>query len=467
LQDEEASFRGLTSLVLRDYGLTLRVLRTANSAQYNRSGRPILSVSHAVVLLGAEAIRCLAGGLAVFEHFGQRSPGLKELMLLSLLTANQTRAAAEQVGYPRLEEAYLCGMLCNLGEVLVACYFPREYARILRQVKEENLSGREAAFRVLGFSYEDLGQAVARQWDMPESVLRTIRELGSRPPQGALDAGELLSHLTSFSHGLTSAVYRQEREGARARVRLLIEDYLPVLGLSRGEVDRILETALAETSHTFSALRIPLDSLRLSRQVEAAAAPSQASAPEAGPVVTVPESLAEPVELSGGTRLLEDLTREVEALLSHGGIQLNNVLLMILEAVYRGGPFDRVLFCLVTPGHTHVQGRLGLGEGSEQLREKFRFALSPEGGPIGVALRGRREVFLPAHGVGFAGARTLNLLGAASLGVLPVLVEGVLVGCLYFDRTSDATLPEPQVMLGLARLRDLAAVAIERSRAAE
>ncbi len=466
LQDEEASFRCLTSLVLRDYGLTLRVLRTANSAQYNRSGRPILSVSHAVALLGAEAIRCLAGSLALFEHFRQRSPGLKELMLLSLLTASQARAVAEQVRHARLEEAYLCGMLCNLGEVLIACYFPREYASILRLVKDENLSSREAVLQVLGFSYEDLGQAMARQWNMPEAVRRTIRELGSKPPRGTLDASDLLSHLASFSHALTTAVYRREREGARARVQLLIEDYLPVLRLGRGEVDRVLEAALADTTHTFGVLRIPLDSLRLSRQLEAAAASAEPPAPAAGPAAPTAESPHDLAALSGSARLLEDLTREVEALLSNGAFQLSNVLLMILEAIYRGGPFDRVLFCLVTAGHTHIQGRLGLGEGAEQLREKFRFQLSPEGGPIGAALRGRREVFLPAQGVGFAGAKTLHLLGAACLGVLPILVDRVLVGCLYFDRVTDSSLPGPQVLAGLARLRDLAAIAIERSRQA-
>jgi len=459
LQDEEASFRYLTSLVLRDYSLTLKVLRAANSAQYNRSGRPILSVSHAVVLLGAEAIRYLAGSLALFDHFRQRSPGLKELMLLSLLTANEARAVAGTLQYPRREEAYLCGMLCNLGEVLIACYFPQQYAAILRLAQEEKLAPREACLRVLHFTYEDLGHAVARRWNIPEPVRCCIRDLETKPPKGTLDHADLLSNLISFSHGLTTAVYRQDREGARARVQWLIEDYLPVLPLRKDDVDRVLESALLDTKNTFSLLRIPLDSLRLNRQVEAAVAGTAEAAP------TPDETIHEFPELPTSADLLEPLTREAELLLaSPDDFELNHVLLMILEAVYRGGPFDRVLFCLVNAEHTFIQGRLALGEGAEELRQKFRWPLSTEGGPIGAALRSKRALFLPSHGVGFAEVKTLKTLGVVSLGVLPILVEGVLVGCLYFDRVRDRTMPDAQMIERLEKLRDLAAAAIERSR---
>lgn len=459
LQDEEASFRYLTALVLRDYSLTLKVLRAANSVQYNRSGRPILAVSHAVVLLGAEAIRYLAGGLALFDHFRQRSPGLKELMLLSLLTANEARGTAIQFQYLRREEAYLCGMLCNLGEVLIACYFPQQYATILRLPREENLTSREACLRVLHFAYEDLGHAVARHWNIPEPVRRCILNLGDRPPKGPLSQADLLGNLVSFSHGLTTAVYRRDREGARARVHMLIEDYLPVLPLRKDDVDRILESALLDTKKTFSLLRIPMDSLRLSHQVEAAVAGTLE------PVEPAAAGFHDLAELTSRADLLEQLSGEVELLLgSASEFELNTVLLMILEAIYRGGPFDRVLFCLVNADHTFIQGRLALGEGAEELRQKFRWALSPEGGPIGAALRTKRELFLPAYGVGFAEVKTLKTLGAVSLGVLPILVEGVLVGCLYFDRLRDRTVPDPQAIERLKKLRDLAAAAIERSR---
>src|SRR5436190_16470038 len=47
----------LTRIILRDVGLASQILKIANSARYNRSGRPILSVGHAVTLIGWDAVR--------------------------------------------------------------------------------------------------------------------------------------------------------------------------------------------------------------------------------------------------------------------------------------------------------------------------------------------------------------------------------------------------------------------------
>ena len=89
----------------------------------------------------------MATGVVLLEHFRKRSPGLKELILLSLLSANHALEIAELVGYPRREEAYLCGMFRNLGEVLVACYHPREYAAVLLRMQEDRIPVAQACRR--------------------------------------------------------------------------------------------------------------------------------------------------------------------------------------------------------------------------------------------------------------------------------------------------------------------------------
>ena len=158
--DDESSIQRLANIVLREYALTVKVLRTANSAHYRRTDKHIRSAAHAMLLLGAGTVRHLAASLLLFEHYRKRSPGLKELMLLSLLTANHARELALLRGLPDPEEANLCGMFRNLGEVLVAAYFPRDYARILQAMEQRGCGQAAAAFEVLGFPYEALGEAM-------------------------------------------------------------------------------------------------------------------------------------------------------------------------------------------------------------------------------------------------------------------------------------------------------------------
>ena len=128
---ESTTLNLLTNIILKNVSLTTMVLRAANSIHYNRRGKSILSVSRAVTVMGWDAINNLALGVLVFEHFRDQSEKLKELVLLMMLTANHARQIAIRCGLWGIEEAYLCGMFRNLGELLVACYFPKEYERIL------------------------------------------------------------------------------------------------------------------------------------------------------------------------------------------------------------------------------------------------------------------------------------------------------------------------------------------------
>jgi HD-like signal output (HDOD) protein len=75
---EDTSAQQLAKLVMRDYSLTLKVLRTANSALYNRSGKPLFSITHAMAMLGVDAVRNIAGSLLYlpFPQEISRRPGV-------------------------------------------------------------------------------------------------------------------------------------------------------------------------------------------------------------------------------------------------------------------------------------------------------------------------------------------------------------------------------------------------------
>jgi HD-like signal output (HDOD) protein len=152
-QDEDAALDRLADLVLKNYGLTLRVLRTVNSIHYNRSGQPILSVARAIVLLGVRTVREMAASFLIVDHYQRRSPELKRLMILSMVTASHAESLSAWNPKVRPDEAYVCGMFRNLGEVLVANHFPDDYARITALAETERVGPAEMALRVLGFSF--------------------------------------------------------------------------------------------------------------------------------------------------------------------------------------------------------------------------------------------------------------------------------------------------------------------------
>ena len=450
LADEDVSVQQLGELVLRNYVLTVKVLRAANSFGVNRAGTPIFSVGQAIFRLGVERVRAIVSALVFFEHFHAKTGPVRELVLLSLVTAQQAADAAGRVGYARPEEAYLCGMLRNLGEILIACYFPDDYARIRTAAAQPATSATVAVTDVLGFSYDDLGRAVAARWGIPPVVGASMASTNvqmSTDPLGAL---------TTFAHELTSAVYRGDLAGARARVGLVTQKQGLPIGLTEQAVKEIAEHAAAEIRRTFARLHASTKDLAVLSRMAQAFGRETAPAPAATAVDHDGDSQA----------LLARLERDVdEALESPARRDLQTVLLLVLEAMQRGAGLDRVLFALVTADRRRVEGRLAIGADADALKDRFSVALGRGGGPLGIALERRQDFMLRSDwDLSQEERAELTRLGARMCGALPIVVQSRLVGCLYFDRTSSIDAFTPDVEASLRRLRDRATLVMSRPR---
>jgi HD-like signal output (HDOD) protein len=267
VEDNESTVRELTAFIMRDYSLSLKLLRTANT--YNLSGRQILSVSHAVIMIGTEGVRNLASSLLIFEHFYKKPSGVRELMMLSMLSANHVREIVTRVPVLRPEEAYLCGMVRNLGEVLIGYYLPGPYARILKRMADRRQSASAASLEVLQFTFEDIGEAVIRYWGMPEQVAACQQPqsamIGSRASPEALMAAAV-----ALGHGITTAVYRMDpKEGADHLKACLREQsgWLPI---------RPIETPSSPVGREFP-------KLGMSTQATPPPAPATTPAPDPAP----------------------------------------------------------------------------------------------------------------------------------------------------------------------------------------
>jgi HD-like signal output (HDOD) protein len=427
LRHENAPMQMLANIVLKDYSLTLKVLRTANSWAYNRSGRRILSVTQAMVLLGVENVRDIAGGLLLLEHFHARSPGLKQLMALSMLTASHARSAAEHISYTRPEEMHLRGMFRNLGEVLVACHGPDDYAAIMAKVRERVPLG-QACQETLRFRFEDLGAAVCEAWGLPGSS-----------PAGQAEESRDADKIVAFGHDLTNAVYRQSAGDSPANLALVLSRYAGELALTPEALQGIVREAVSATQEVFESLGVSVKDLRLSRQADQALATLNATPEDA---VDRPEEGAEAVAAGVRTGTSDEararLLKEIEAAVDDPAhFDLNESVLTVLEALLRAGPFDRTVFCLLGEGRTELAGRFGLGDGVDALVPRLRFPIKigPHGLAVGQAMLRRTDLLASvARNPSPDEARLLALVSASSVLLLPLVAGGAALGAIYADR---------------------------------
>jgi hypothetical protein len=157
---------------------------------------------------------------------------------------------------------------------------------------------------------------------------------------------------------------------------------------------------------------------------------------------------------------------ELRGILESGeDFDVSGVLMMILEAIYRGAGLDRALFCLVDSERANVQARLGVGADVEPLIERFHFPISIRSGPIGLAMLGKTDLIVDAGaGARYSRSAFMSVVGSPSFGILPLVVDGVAAGCLYFDSASENFTLDTRQKQALLELRNFAATAIARKR---
>ena len=179
----------LAEVILKDYGLTSKLLKLVNSPLYARLGGEVTSISRAVVLLGFDQVRSTAYSLAYYSkmHSESASVELRDSMVKSFLSGMLARQIAHDLKLRDTEEAFICGLFQNLGENLVIYYFPEDYAEIRELVGPERADKQMVSCRVLGVRFADIGAEVAKVWQLPDSIVSAIRASVSAESDAAAD----------------------------------------------------------------------------------------------------------------------------------------------------------------------------------------------------------------------------------------------------------------------------------------
>ena len=121
----ESSANELAALILRDYSLTSRLLKVANSAMYGQFSGNISTISRAVVVLGFEQVQLTAAGLIFFEQLQDKSNAhyVKEAVLSAFLSGILARDLAKSLRIKGWENFYIGAMFHNFGRLLCMYYF--------------------------------------------------------------------------------------------------------------------------------------------------------------------------------------------------------------------------------------------------------------------------------------------------------------------------------------------------------
>ncbi len=427
--NEKASLSQYANVILKNVSLTAKLLRLVNTVYFFQRN-PVHSVSQAIRILGWNTIRDVAASIIFLSDFGKKSQKVGELLQLSVLTAYNAMEISKRCNYPRAEEAYLCGMFSVFGELMVATYLPDEYAKILAVSKSSIGELQSASREVIGFTFGQFGAAMLKQWGMPEKLALGTQPLQNNYSHPATEE-QWLSLIATFSHELTDKAFRDPSgKGYTAWLASFLSTYGSYFHITDKNVGEIFEQSFAQTEKAFSSVHIAFNKQQFDHLIK----DSQ--------IITVSvqstgQLVDETAELNKD--LLRQFSLEIDSVLHSGEhLEVNDIVAIIMEAIYRGAGFDRVLFCLTDQKRTHLRARLAVGEGAEELKEKFQFVISFLEGPVGPTMLRGKDIFVQdILTSNYSRSKFSKMVGARSFMMVPITVNNQIIGCLYADHITE------------------------------
>jgi HD-like signal output (HDOD) protein len=174
VEDPESTAQDLNNIISNDPALGARVLKVVNSAFYGLPGQ-IGSINRAIVLLGLNAVKNIAVAASLGKLFrgGQISPhfNARDLWHHSIGVATATRLLASRAGLGLPDEAFLAGLIHDLGIMVEVQARRTKFVAALDRKNSEGLTLRQAEQAVLGATHEQFGAALCQTWKFPLSFV--------------------------------------------------------------------------------------------------------------------------------------------------------------------------------------------------------------------------------------------------------------------------------------------------------
>lgn len=173
---EDIHLSELSQIIIKDASISSRVLSLVNSAYFGLN-TTFSNIDQAVVYLGAETIKNISVTASVQQVFSKlrRSEHLSmsRFWWNSISSAIYAKRIARQVAYVNIEEAYLAGLLHDLGELLLWMNFPKECS-VVQNLADNKAAQCRTEDEQIGLNHCEAGAWLVRQWKLNSFVADTI-----------------------------------------------------------------------------------------------------------------------------------------------------------------------------------------------------------------------------------------------------------------------------------------------------
>ncbi len=253
-RDPASSARDLGNVIATDEALTSRLIKVVNSAYYGLRGT-VATVTQAVVVLGYQEIKNMVYAVRAEDVFrgGDVSGGIDLLALWdhSLQVAVLAREFSYRLRYPIPEEAFVAGIIHDIGQVVLNQLLGAEYRKFRDRCHADGQDLASAEVEEFGASHAEIGRRLAEKWNFPDALQAAVAHHHELP-----EGEEGVSGVAPFVLGANQVTVARGRGGD---ARAALGDVPPaVLKFLRLDMVR-LEESMAKAAEEYSRIRGTFD----------------------------------------------------------------------------------------------------------------------------------------------------------------------------------------------------------------
>jgi len=179
VQQQDVNIKQIAHTIQHDPALSSKILKTVNSSFYGQA-HSISTISHALVVLGLNSVKTLALGFSLVGNLANAETDSETFNHFlfwkrSLYSAAAGRALASQIGLVQQEEAFLGGLLQDLGLLAMSETLDDEYREMVSAVGNEHRQLLTLEREKLGTDHAEIGGVLAEKWHLPETLVAPIR----------------------------------------------------------------------------------------------------------------------------------------------------------------------------------------------------------------------------------------------------------------------------------------------------
>jgi HD-like signal output (HDOD) protein len=204
------ALREVAQVVEKDPALCAKLLSLVNSSFFSL-GRRLSTVQDAISYIGTSMLKNLVMSLSLWRQLEEARPEAASHLQRVHTRCQRIAVLSRKImsaSRVRAEEAFVAGLLQDIGETLLIVYLPERYEHARTHAEQTGISFHQAERDLYGIDHAELGAHLLDAWGLPFPVLEAVAFHHNAPEleHDALETADAVYVAESLFHARESNV---------------------------------------------------------------------------------------------------------------------------------------------------------------------------------------------------------------------------------------------------------------------